>query len=171
MEVGSNLINGLWEGIKSKWIALSDWFSGMMSKLTSWMPNWMKEKLGFNVSINKTSTQTIKTFTDETNTRAKRMLDTAVVTNTPPEKRKNGFNTAVVATGQMQTTNTKVGAFKSPKPITVHKPVEVDARVIISNLNISVPNGLKDEIRTTIHQALERYAKQQRLAIASSLSD
>ncbi|WP_375687958.1 MULTISPECIES: phage tail tape measure protein [unclassified Bartonella] len=171
MEVGSNLINGLWDGIKSKWNALSDWLSGMMSKLTSWMPNWVKEKLGFNVSIDKTSTKTIKTFTEETNTRAKRMLDTAVVTNTPPEKRKSGFNTGGVETGQMQATNAKVGAFKTPKPITVHKPVEVDARVMISNLNISVPNGLKDEIRDAVNQALERYAKQQRLAIASSLSD
>ncbi|WP_375615278.1 phage tail tape measure protein [Bartonella sp. AC10YNML] len=171
MEVGSNLINGLWEGIKSKWNALYNGFGNMMNKLTSWMPNWVKEKLGFNVSIDKTSTQTIKTFTDETKTRAKRMLDTAVVTNTPPEKRKSGFNTSVVETGQMQATNAKVGAFKAPKPITVHKPVEVDARVMISNLNISVPNGLKDEIRDAVNQALERYAKQQRLAIASSLSD
>ncbi|MDD9331016.1 MAG: phage tail protein, partial [Bartonella sp.] len=73
MEAGANLINGLWEGIKSQWNALSEWFSGMISKLTSWMPNWMKKKLGFNVSINKTSTETIKTFTDETNARAKRM--------------------------------------------------------------------------------------------------
>ncbi|WP_208439750.1 phage tail protein [Bartonella grahamii] len=170
MEAGTNLINGLWEGIKSQWNALSEWFSGMISKLTSWMPNWMKKKLGFNVSINKTSTQTIKTFTDETNARAKRMLDTAVVTNTPPGKGKSGFNTSVVETGQMQATN-KVGAFKAPKPITVHKPVEVDARVTITNLNISVPNGLKDEIRDAVNQALERYAKQQRLAIASSLSD
>ncbi|WP_375638187.1 MULTISPECIES: phage tail tape measure protein [unclassified Bartonella] len=170
MEIGSNLINGFWEGIKSKWDDLYNGFGNMMKKLTSWMPNWVKEKLGFNVSIDKTSTQTIKTFTEETNTQAKRMLDTAVVTNTPPEKRKSGFNTSVVETGQMQATN-KVGAFKAPKPITVHKPVEVDARVTITNLNISVPNGLKDEIRDAVNQALERYAKQQRLAIASSLSD
>ncbi|WP_375663800.1 phage tail tape measure protein [Bartonella sp. CL63NXGY] len=170
MEVGTNLIGSLWDGIKSQWNALSDWLSGMISKLTSWIPNWVKEKLGFNVSIDKTSTQTIKTFTEETNARAKKMVDTVVVTNTPPEKRKSGFNTSVVETGQMQATN-KVGAFKAPKPITVHKPVEVDARVMISNLNISVPNGLKDEIRDAVNQALERYAKQQRLAIASSLSD
>ncbi len=170
MEIGSNLINGLWEGIKSKWDDLYNGFGNMMKKLTSWMPNWVKEKLGFNVSIDKTSTQTIKTFTEETNARAKKMVDTVVVTNTPPEKRKSGFNTSVVETGEMQATN-KVGAFKAPKPITVHKPVEVDARVTITNLNISVPNGLKDEIRDAVNQALERYAKQQRLAIASSLSD
>ncbi|VEJ45804.1 phage tail protein [Bartonella vinsonii] len=170
MEAGAHLIGSLWDGIKSQWNALSEWFSGMISKLTSWMPNWMKKKLGFNVSINKTSTETIKTFTDETNARAKRMLDTVAVTNTPPEKRKSGFNTSVVETGQMQATN-KVGAFKAPKPITVHKAVEVDARVTITNLNISVPNGLKNEIRDAVNQALERYAKQQRLAIASSLSD
>ncbi|WP_396583975.1 phage tail tape measure protein [Bartonella grahamii] len=170
MEAGANLINGLWEGIKSKWDDLYNGFGNMMKKLTSWMPNWVKEKLGFNVSINKTSTQTIKTFTEETNARAKKMLDTVVVTNTPPEKRKSGFNTSVIETGQMQATN-KVAAFKAPKPITVHKPVEVDARVTITNLNISVPNGLKDEIRDAVNQALEHYAKQQRLAIASSLSD
>ncbi|WP_396584240.1 phage tail tape measure protein [Bartonella grahamii] len=170
MEAGANLIGSLWDGIKSKWDDLYNGFGNMMKKLTSWMPNWVKEKLGFNVSINKTSTQTIKTFTEETNARAKKMLDTVVVTNTPPEKRKSGFNTSVIETGQMQATN-KVAAFKAPKPITVHKPVEVDARVTITNLNISVPNGLKDEIRDAVNQALEHYAKQQRLAIASSLSD
>ncbi|PIT68540.1 phage tail protein [Bartonella tribocorum] len=171
MEAGSNLIGGLWDGIKSKWNALSDWLSGMMHKLTSWMPNWMKEKLGFNVSINKTSTETIKTFTNQTKAPVKRMLDTAVVTNTPLEKRKSGFNTGAVETRHMEAPNAKVGTFKAPKPITVHKPVEIDARVMISNVNISVPNGLKDEIRNAVNQALERYAKQQRLAIASSLSD
>ncbi len=82
------------------------------------------------------------------------MLDTGVVTNTPPEKRKSGFNTSVVETGQMQATN-KVGAFKAPKPITVHKSVEVDAHVPITNLNISVPNGLKDEIRDAANKALD----------------
>ncbi|MDD9333959.1 MAG: phage tail protein, partial [Bartonella sp.] len=77
MEAGANLINGLLEGIKRKWNDLYKEFGNMMNGLTNWMPNWMKEKLGFNVSINKTSTQTITTFTDETNARAKRMLDTA----------------------------------------------------------------------------------------------
>ncbi|WP_375659742.1 phage tail protein [Bartonella sp. CL1QHWL] len=171
MEVGTNLIGSLWDGIKSQWNALSDWLSGMISKLTSWMPNWMKEKLGFNVSIDKTSTQTIKTFTEETNARAKKMVDTAIVPNAPSEKRKSGFNTGTVETEYIETPNTKVGSFEVPEPITIHKPVEVDARVTITNLNISVPNGLKDEIRDVVNQALERYAKQQRLAIASSLSD
>ncbi|WP_019220265.1 tail protein [Bartonella florencae] len=171
MDAGAHLIGGLWDGIKSKWNALSDWFSGMINTLTSWMPNWMREKLGFSATIDKTSTQTIKTFTDETNARAKRMLETATVSNAPSGKGKSGFNTGIVETGQMQATNAKAGAFKTPKPITVHKPVEVDARVTITNLNISVPNGLKDEIRDAVNQALEHYAKQQRLAIASSLSD
>ncbi|WP_375631905.1 phage tail tape measure protein, partial [Bartonella sp. CL70QHWL] len=147
MEVGTNLIGSLWDGIKSQWNALSDWLSGMISKLTSWMPNWMKEKLGFNVSIDKTSTQTIKTFTEETNARAKKMVDTAIVPNAPSEKRKSGFNTGTVETEYIETPNTKVGSFEVPEPITIHKPVEVDARVTITNLNISVPNGLKDEIR------------------------
>ncbi|WP_375667171.1 phage tail tape measure protein [Bartonella sp. CL435QHHD] len=171
MEIGSNLINGLWEGIKSKWDDLYNGFGNMMKKLTSWMPNWVKEKLGFNVSIDKTSTQTIKTFTEETNARAKKMVDTAIVPNAPSEKRKSGFNTGTVETEYIETPNTKVGSFEVPEPITIHKPVEVDARVTITNLNISVPNGLKDEIRDAVNQALERYAKQQHLAIASSLSD
>ncbi|WP_407965879.1 phage tail tape measure protein [Bartonella sp. C271] len=171
MEAGANLINGLLEGIKRKWNDLYNEFGNMMNGLTSWMPNWMKEKLGFNVSINKTSTQTIKTFTDETNARAKRMLDTAMVPYSPSGRSKSSSNTGVVETGQMQAKTVKVESFKVPEPITVHKPVEVDARVMISNLNISVPNGLKDEIRAAVNQALEHYAKQQRLAIASSLSD
>ncbi|ATO57116.1 phage tail tape measure protein [Bartonella sp. 1-1C] len=171
MAAGANLINGLFEGIKNKWDDLYNWFSNNMDGLTSWMPNWMKEKLGFNVSINKSSTQTIKTFTNEAKAPVKRMLDTAIVPYSPLGRSKSSSNTGIVETGQMQAKNVKVESFKVPEPITVHKPVEVDARVVISNLNISVPNGLKDEIRTAVNQALEYYAKQQRLAIASSLSD
>uniref|UniRef100_UPI0035D08701 phage tail tape measure protein n=1 Tax=Bartonella sp. TS25HLJMH TaxID=3243576 RepID=UPI0035D08701 len=170
MEAGAHLISSLWDGIKSQWDNLYNGFGNMMNKLTSWIPSWGGKKSEFKATINKTSTQTIKTFTDATNARAKRMVGTAIVPNNPYGKGKSGFNTSVVETGQMQATN-KVGAFKAPKPITVHKPVEVDARVTITNLNISVPNGLKDEIRDAVNQALERYAKQQRLAIASSLSD
>ncbi|MBX4336399.1 phage tail protein [Bartonella raoultii] len=171
IDAGAHLIGGLWEGIKSKWNALSDWFSNQINKLTSWMPNWMKEKLGFSATINKTSTQTIKTLTDEAQAPGKRILETAIIPNAPSGKGKSSSNTGIVETGQMQATNVKVESFKVPEPIMVHKPVEVDARVMISNLNISVPNGLKDEIRTAVNQALEHYAKQQRLAIASSLSD
>ncbi|WP_208434525.1 phage tail tape measure protein [Bartonella taylorii] len=170
MEAGANLIGSLWDGIKSKWNDLYNGFDNMMNKLTSWIPGWGGEKSEFKATINKTSTQTLKTFTEETNARAKKMVDTIVVTNTPPEKRKSGF-TETSETGHIEAANTKVSTFKTPKPITVHKPVEVDARVTITNLNISVPNGLKDEIRDAVNQALERYAKQQRLAIASSLSD
>ncbi|WP_156851672.1 phage tail tape measure protein, partial [Bartonella refiksaydamii] len=171
MEAGANLINGLWEGIKSQWQALSEWFSGMISTLTSWIPGWGGKKSEFKATINKTSTQTIKTFTEETNARAKKMVGTAIVPSLPSGKGKSGFNTGAVETRHLEAPNAKVAAFKAPKPITVHKPVEVDARVTITNLNISVPNGLKDEIRDAVNQALERYAKQQRLAIASSLSD
>ncbi|WP_208433181.1 phage tail tape measure protein [Bartonella taylorii] len=171
MEAGSNLIGSLWDGIKSQWNALSDWFGNQINKLTSWIPGWGGEKSEFKATINKTSTQTLKTFTDGTNASAKKMVDTAVVPTIPSGKSKRGFNTGAVETRHVEAPNAKVGAFKAPKPITVHKPVEVDARVTITNLNISVPNGLKNEIRDAVNQALERYAKQQRLAIASSLSD
>ncbi|WP_409361564.1 phage tail tape measure protein [Bartonella heixiaziensis] len=171
MGAGSNLIGSLWDGIKSQWNALSDWFGNKINQLTSWIPGWGGKKSEFKATINKTSTQTIKTLTDETNARAKRVVDTAVVTKTPSEERMGGFNTGTVETRYMEPPKTQVDAFKVSKPITVHKPVEVDASVTITNLNISVPNGLKNEIRDAINQALERYAKQQRLAIASSLSD
>ncbi|WP_273721182.1 phage tail protein [Bartonella sp. ML71XJBT] len=171
MDAGAHLIGGLWDGIKSKWNALSDWFSGIINTLTSWMPNWMREKLGFSATIDKNSTQTIKTFTDETNARAKRMLETATVSNAPSGKGKSGFNTGIVETGQMQATNVKVESFKVPEPIMVHKPTEVNAPITITNLNISGGNGSPQDIHAAVSQALERHAKQQRLAIASSLSD
>ncbi|WP_139413575.1 phage tail protein [Bartonella mastomydis] len=171
MAAGTNLINGLWEGIKNKWNDLYNWLGKHMDGLTSWMPNWMRKKLGFKATIDKNSTQTIKTLNDETKAPVKKMLDTAIVPNAPSGKGKSSSNSGIVQTGQMQATNVKVDSFKVSEPITVHKPVEIDARVMISNLNISVPNGLKDEIRAAVNQALEHYAKQQRLAIASSLSD
>ncbi|AGF74135.1 phage tail protein [Bartonella australis AUST/NH1] len=171
IEVGSNLIAGLWEGMKSKWNALCNWFSDSVNKLTSWMPNWIKEKLGFNVTINKTSTETLKTFTDETNARAKRMVDRAVVTSTPSGKSDNGFYPGEVKTEYGEATNVKVGSFKAPEPIRVHRSAEIDASITITNLNISGGNGSTEEIHAAVNRAFERHAKQQRLAIASSLSD
>ncbi|WP_273760710.1 phage tail protein [Bartonella sp. ML70XJBT.G] len=171
MDAGAHLIGGLWDGIKSKWNALSDWFSNQINKLTSWMPNWMREKSGFSATIDKNSTQTIKTFTDETNARAKRMLDTAIVPYTPSGKDRSAFNTYAVQTGKTEATNAQVEAFKVSEPIMVHKPTEVNAPVTITNLNISGGNSSPQDIHAAVSQALERHAQQQRLAIASSLSD
>lgn len=169
MEAGSNLIDSLWDGIKNQWNALSDWFGNQINQLASWIPGWGGKKSEFKATINKTST--IKTFTDETNAHAKRMLDTAIVPNISSGEGKSGFNTGIVETGQMQATNVKAEAFKVPEPLMVHKPTEVNAPITITNLNISGGNGSPQDIHAAVNQALECHAKQQRLAIASSLSD
>ncbi|USP02188.1 phage tail tape measure protein [Bartonella taylorii] len=170
MDAGANLIGSLWDGIKSQWNALSDWFGNQINKLTSWIPGWGGEKSEFKATINKTSTQTLKTFTDETNASAKRMVDAAVVPNTPSGKSKSDF-TGTVETGHIDAANAKVEAFKFPEPIMVHKPTEVNTPITITNLNISGGNGSPQDICSAVNQALERHAKQQRLAITSSLSD
>ncbi|WP_332060844.1 phage tail protein [Bartonella sp. CB74] len=164
MDAGANLISGLWEGMKSAWQTMYNWLSGAIKKLTSWMPSWMKEKLGFSATIDKSSTETIKSLTEETSTRAKRITDATVVTNTPPQQRNSSTHINSVEAA-------KIKALNASETIMVQKPAEVDASITISNLNISGGRGSADEIQAAVNQVLERQAKQQRLAIASSFSD
>ncbi|ALE02856.1 Phage tail protein [Bartonella ancashensis] len=171
VKVGAHFIESFWDGIRSKWSAMTEWLHSMVRKLTDWMPDFVKEKLGFNVNINKTSTEVIKNLTDETNARAKRLVNATVVSNIPPEQQVGGVQTGTVKTQYMEAANIKVEAFKVPEPIVINKPSEIDASVKITNLSISGGNGSPQEIMAAVNKALERYARQQRIAIASSLSD
>ncbi|WP_332060671.1 hypothetical protein [Bartonella sp. CB74] len=128
------------------------------------MPSWMKEKLEFSATIDKSSTETIKNLTEETSTRAKRITDATVVTNTPPQQRNSSTHINSVEAA-------KINALNASEPVVIHEPLNVDASITISNLNISGGRGSADEIHAAVNQALERQAKQQRLAIASSFSD
>ncbi|WP_455474987.1 phage tail tape measure protein [Bartonella sp. B30(2025)] len=163
VKAGANLISGLWEGMKSAWQTMYNWLSGAVKKLTSWMPNWMQEKLGFSATINENSTETIKNLTEETSARVKRIADATVVTNTPPKQQNSNRS--------IETTKIKTEAINISEPIMVHKPSEIDASITISNLNISGGSGSPSDIHAAVNQALERHARQQRLAIASSFSD
>ncbi|WP_442864458.1 phage tail protein [Bartonella sp. A05] len=137
VKAGAHLIKSFWEGLKSKWSAMTEWLHSMVKQLTDWMPDFVKEKLGFNVNIRKNSTEVIKHLTDETSARARRLIDTTVVTNAPSEKRTGSVQTATVETQRMKATNIKVEAFNIPEPIVVNKPSEIDASITITNLNIS----------------------------------
>ncbi|WP_455475702.1 phage tail tape measure protein [Bartonella sp. B17] len=163
VKAGANLISGLLDGIKSAWQTMSDWLDGAVKKLTSWMPNWMQQKLGFSATINENSTETIKNLTEETGARVKRIADATVVTNTPPKQQNSNHS--------IETTKIKAEAVNISEPIMVHKPSEIDASITISNLNISGGSGSPNDIHAAVNQALERHARQQRLAIASSFSD
>ncbi|WP_455481300.1 phage tail protein [Bartonella sp. B12(2025)] len=162
MDSGANLIEGLWDGMKSVWQMMSDWLGGAVKKLTSWMPSWMQQKLGFSATINKNSTETIKNLTEETSTRAKKIADAAVVTNSTPKQRTSNL---------IDATKIKAKAVNTFDPIMVRKPAKVDASITIGNLNISGGSGSPSDINAAVNQALERHARQQRLAIASSFSD
>lgn len=45
-ETGTKWIGGLWDGIKERWNQLTAWLRGSVADLTSWMPDWAKERLG-----------------------------------------------------------------------------------------------------------------------------
>ncbi|WP_455480078.1 phage tail protein [Bartonella sp. B23] len=162
VDAGANLIGGLFDGMKSAWQTVSDWLSSAVKKLMSWMPSWMQKKLGFSTVINKNSTETIKNLTEKTGAHATKIVDAAVVTNTP--LRQYNSNSA-------NTIGAKTKDFNTLEPMMAHKFVNVDASITITNLNISGGDGSPGDINAAINKALENHAKQQRLAIASSLSD
>lgn len=45
-DVGMELINGLWEGLKSMWSHVVGWLVESVNDLTSWMPDFIKDNLG-----------------------------------------------------------------------------------------------------------------------------
>ncbi|CAM5520423.1 hypothetical protein [Eoetvoesiella caeni] len=45
-DTGSKWIGGLWDGIKARWSQLTAWLRTSVADLTSWMPDWAKERLG-----------------------------------------------------------------------------------------------------------------------------
>ncbi|ENN90830.1 phage tail tape measure protein [Bartonella schoenbuchensis] len=171
-EAGSNLITGLWDGIKSKWNVMTQWLSSAVQKLMSWMPDFVKEKLGFNVTVSKSTTESLKNLTQETTTYAQKIIHSTVVPNIPPEQRdyRNG---EYVNDGGKQPS---VVVFQAPEPIMPYKehnnkPTNIDASITISGLNINGGNGSPQEINAAVKKALADQARQQRLAINSSFSD
>nr|WP_321266786.1 phage tail tape measure protein [Alcaligenes faecalis] len=45
-ETGTKWISGLWDGIKARWSQLTSWLRASVADLTSWMPDWAKDRLG-----------------------------------------------------------------------------------------------------------------------------
>jgi len=50
-EVGAQFIGGLWDGIGQQWDKLTAWLSDAIRSLTDWMPDWVKKRLGLDVSV------------------------------------------------------------------------------------------------------------------------
>lgn len=45
-ETGSQWVGGLWDGIRERWGQLTGWLRTSVADLTSWMPDWAKDRLG-----------------------------------------------------------------------------------------------------------------------------
>ncbi|OPB29531.1 hypothetical protein BWD121_005510 [Bartonella sp. WD12.1] len=169
-EAGASLITGLWDGLKSVWDTMTQWLSGAVQKLMGWMPDFVKDKLGFNVTVSKNTTESLKNLTQETKTYAQKIIHSTVVSNISPEQRYYTDERYVNGEGRRPYGE----AFKTPEPIMAHKEnktTNVDASITISGLNISGGSGSPQDISAAIKKALADQARQQRLAINSSLSD
>ncbi|ENN93187.1 phage tail tape measure protein [Bartonella bovis] len=167
-EAGSNLTMGLWDGIKSKWSAMTQWLSGAVQQLMGWMPDFVKDKLGFNVTVNKSTTETLKNLTQETKTYAQEIIHSTVVPSTLPESYAYKRGEYI----SHESKQPSVGDFKTFEPIMApNKSTEVDASITINNLNISGASGSPQDINAAVNKALADQARQQRLAVASNFSD
>jgi hypothetical protein len=49
LDAGKNIINSLWDGLKSIWENIKKWFKDAIDSLTSWMPERLKSWLGLEV--------------------------------------------------------------------------------------------------------------------------
>lgn len=50
-DAGIHLVTSLWDGLKSAWGSVAGWLSKKVDELTGWMPDWVREKLGFKVDV------------------------------------------------------------------------------------------------------------------------
>ncbi|WP_455475321.1 hypothetical protein [Bartonella sp. B17] len=151
--IGSKIINFIWDGLKSGWINVKSWFSSAIGKFTSWMPNWMKAKLGI-----KVDTSGVKNTTGD----AENSIN-SLAANIDGIK---SYKAAVPMNGSNE------GAFC--QPLQTQKTIinnTIDATVRIEALNINNPDGSPAKIKALIESMLAKFAAEQRRALASSLSD
>ena len=184
-QAGVDFVTSLWDGIKSKWEELKSWLQDAFTGLTSWMPDWAKDKLGLNVTASSDAAVQAATPT------APNPLDAIPFGNNPggtvgapsspmiylpeivvPSLDSGGgsSSTSSISTSTVDASSVNVSNFQVPEPIIANQPQNVNVSApfsaTISGLGLTEP-----EVRALIAQASAAHADRMRAATLSALED
>jgi len=137
--------------------------------LTGFVPDWVKEKLGFKVDV-----QAASAGLEAVNSTITHSIEAAAAAlrpkpETPYERAMREYEEGK---GQkaVEAEQINVQKFEVPEPLTVHKPTQIDSSVTIQNLTIQ-SSGTPQDVQAALNRALAAHASNQRRAITSSLTD
>lgn len=184
-DAGVAFVSSLWDGIKSKWEELKSWLQEAFAGLTSWMPDWAKDKLGLNVTASSDAAVQAATPT------APNPLDAIPFGNNPggtvgapalpviripkivvPSLDGGGgsSSTSSISTSTVDASSVNVSNFQVPEPILAHEPQIVNAPLSVS-LTINAPGADASAIAAAVQRALAGQAAQHRANVLSALAD
>jgi len=182
-DIGGNIIDFIWEGLKAGWENVKTWFWDALDTLTGWLPDSVREAMGFKVdvapsmagleTVNGTITHVNEVASELTPAmpeyylKKRNYMDVINERLEQIEREKRGgeIQAPAIETAQMQ-----VGNFEIPEPITVHKPTQIDSSVTIQNLHVQ-SSGTPQDVQLAINRALASHAANQQRSITSSLTD
>jgi hypothetical protein len=164
VDVGRAIIDRIWQGMKDGWGAVKQWFSAAIADMTGWLPDWMKDKMGFSVSVAPSTSTAGPAAAGAASIHSMDMLTTGPVPTSP------GGGGDVQA-GTVQAGTVQAQSLTVPEPLLVHKPQQIDASVHVGALTVNGGSGTPAEINAAIRNALAAQANQQRAALQSTLSD
>jgi len=162
--VGRAIVDRIWQGMKDGWGAVKQWFSDAIADMTGWLPDWMKDKMGFSVRVAPSAATAGPAAAGAASIHSMEMLLTGPVPTSPG-------GAGDVQAGTVQAATVQAQSLTVPEPLLVHKPQQIDASVHVGALTVNGGNGAPAEVNAAIRNALAAQANQQRAALQSTLSD
>jgi len=173
LEIGGNIIDWIWEGIKSGWESVKAWFRDAVDNLTSWLPDWVREGMGFEVNVSP-NLEGMEAVNGTVNHSVEAMQAINNPYDIPELRPREAADARAIRLWQesqqaekMQAEQLQVQNFEIPEPITVHKPTEIDTSVTIQNLTVQSSGT----VRRAITRAMAGISHQQSSNVNAALND
>lgn len=162
--VGVAIVESLKAGITAAWDQVTSFFSAKIDELLAMIPEWVRGPLGITVTgpaAPAAPTVPAAPAGPTTPWSDLPVPTTPVVTGSAP-----------VQTDAVQADTVSADKIVIPEPIAIRDPQQVDARLMVGTINVTVPPGMNDAQATAIVQrALAQQSAQHAANVTSALND
>lgn len=172
---GASIVTWIGDGLKSQWAALVDWVRSAFADLTSWMPAWAQDKLGFTSSVTST-TEAVGAAATPPAVSMRQTPSTAASTpvfampSFAPPPAASGGSTSELNTGTVEAGSVVTSTMNLPEPVLVHQPQTVNAQATY-HVAVNVTGMTKEEGQAMVRGALSQVQEQHRQSLLSRLGD
>jgi|GEM_PF-5371245 len=174
--IGAKIIDFIWEGLKAGWNNVVAWFSSALDSLIGWLPDSVREAMGFKVNVQPTmqgmeavngtvshSVEAMQAINNPYDIPELRPKEPAYLKYIKEhEQSKQG--------DQIQAEQMQVERFEVPEPLMVHKPTEIDTSVTIQNLTVQ-SSGTPEDVSRAIARAMAGISQNQGSNVNAALND